>query len=51
MRMKENHMQNEELRSAYYTQRLTENQIIVHYMKYQNPTDSKTLKPHLEDFE
>lgn len=51
MRMKEDHMQNGQLKPAYNTQISTENQIIVHYTTHQNPTDTKTLKPHLEDFE
>ena len=51
MRMKEDHMLNGQLKPAYNTQISTENQIIVHYTIHQNPTDTKTLKPHLEDFE
>ena len=51
MRMKEDHMRNAQLKPAYNTQISTENQIIVHYTIHQNPTDTKTLKPHLEDFE
>jgi transposase len=51
MRMKEDHMLNGQLKPAYNTQISTENQIIVHYTTHQNPTDTKTLKPHLADFE
>jgi transposase len=51
MRMKEDHMQNGQLKPAYNTQISTENQIIVNYTVHQNPTDTKTLKPHIEDFE
>lgn len=51
MRMKEDHMQNGQLKPAYNAQISTENQIIVNYTMHQNPTDTKTLKPHLEDFE
>lgn len=51
MRMKEDHMLNGQLKPAYNTQISTQNQIIVHYTIHQNPTDTKTLKPHLEDFE
>ncbi|HEY9169704.1 MAG TPA: IS1182 family transposase [Lutibacter sp.] len=51
MRMKEDHMKNGQLKPAYNTQISTENQIIVHYTIHQNPTDTKTLKPHLENFE
>lgn len=51
MRMKEDHMQNGQLKAAYNTQISTQNQIIIHYTIHQNPTDTKTLKPHLENFE
>jgi transposase len=51
MRMKEDHMQNGQLKPAYNTQISTENQIIVNYTMHQNPTDTKTLKPHLDNFE
>jgi transposase len=49
MRMKEDHMLNGQLKPGYNQQISTENQIIVHYTTHQNPTDTKTLKPHLED--
>ena len=29
----------------------SQKQIIVHYTIHQKPTDTKTLKPHLEEFE
>jgi transposase len=51
MRMKEDHMQNGQLKPAYNAQISTENQIIVNYTVHQNPTDTKTLKPHLENYE
>lgn len=51
MRMKEDHMGNGQLKPGYNQQISTENQIIVHYTTHQNPTDTKTLKPHLEDLE
>jgi transposase len=51
MRMKEDHMRNGQLKPAYNTQISTENQIIIHYTIHQNPTDTKTLKPHLENME
>ncbi len=51
MRMKEDHMLNGQLKPGYNAQISSENQIIVHYTIHQNPTDTKTLKPHLEDFE
>ena len=49
MRMKEDHMLNGQLKPGYNAQISTENQIIVHYTMHQNPTDTKTLKPHLEN--
>ncbi len=49
MRMKEDHMQNGQLKPGYNAQISTENQIIINYTLHQNPTDTKTLKPHLED--
>lgn len=48
MRMKEDHMQNGQLKPAYNAQISTQNQIIVNYTLHQNPTDTKTLQPHLE---
>lgn len=51
MRMKEDHMQNGQLKPAYNAQISTENQIIINYTVHHNPTDTKTLKPHLENFE
>lgn len=44
-------MLNGQLKAAYNTQISTQNQIIVHYTIHQNPTDTKTLKPHLENLE
>lgn len=49
MRMKEDHMQNGQLKPGYNAQISTENQIIVNYTLHQNPTDTKTLKPHVEN--
>jgi transposase len=50
MRMKEDHMLNGQLKPAYNIQISTENQIITHFTTHQNPTDTKTLIPHLESF-
>ncbi len=50
MRMKEDHMRNGQLKPGYNAQISTENQIIVNYTMHQNPTDTKTLKPDLENF-
>jgi hypothetical protein len=47
MRMKEDHMQNGQLKPAYNVQISTNDQIIVNYSIHQNPPDTKTLKPHL----
>jgi transposase len=51
MRMKEDHMKNGQLKPAYNVQISTENQFITHFSLHQNPTDTKTLIPHLEEFE
>lgn len=50
MRMKEDHMKNGQLKPAYNTQISTSGQIITNYSIHQNPTDTKTLKPHLEQY-
>lgn len=42
-------MQNEQLKPGYNAQISSENQIIIHYTLHQNPTYTKTLKPHLEN--
>ena len=49
MRIKEDHMPNGQLKPGYNVQISTENQIIVNYTLHQNPTDTKTLQPHLEN--
>ncbi|KOP64664.1 transposase [Bacillus sp. FJAT-18019] len=48
MRMKEDHMRNGQLKPGYNLQIGTENQFIVGYSLHQRPTDTRTLKPHLE---
>lgn len=50
MRLKEDHMKNGQLKPAYNVQISTNEQIITHFSIHQNPTDTKTLKPHLESF-
>lgn len=50
MRMKEDHMLNGQLKPGYNAQISTNNQIITHFSIHQNPTDTKTLKPHLKSF-
>ena len=49
MRMKEDHMGNGQLKPGYNVQISTENQYITNYTLHQNPTDTKTLIPHLEE--
>jgi len=51
MRMKEDHMQNGQLKPAYNVQISTSNQFIVNYTIHPNPTDTTTLKAHLEQHE
>ncbi|WP_322969584.1 IS1182 family transposase [Faecalibacter sp. LW9] len=51
MRMKEDHMKNGQLKPAYNLQISTNKQYILHYSIHHNPTDTKTLKPHLAGFE
>ena len=50
MRMKEDHMKNGELKAAYNLQIATENQFVLHYDVFSNPTDTKTLLPLLETY-
>jgi transposase len=50
MRMKEDHMKNGQLKPAYNVQISTHDQIIANYSIHQNPTDTNTLKPHLESY-
>lgn len=48
MRMKEDHMQNGQLKPGYNVQLGTENQFILGYSLHQRPTDTRCLIPHLE---
>ena len=48
MRMKEDHMQNGQLKPGYNVQISTSNQFIVNYTIHPNPTDTTTLKEHIE---
>lgn len=50
MRMKEDHMKNGQLKPAYNVQLSSHNQYVVNYSLHQNPTDTTTLKKHLESF-
>lgn len=48
MRMKEDPMKNGQLKAGYNVQIGTNNQYILAYTIHPNPTDTLTLKPHLE---
>jgi len=49
MRMKEDHMLNGQLKPGYNVQIGTENGFVLGYDIFPNPTDTRTLKPHLEN--
>jgi hypothetical protein len=49
--MKEDHMKNGQLKPAYNVQVSSHNQYIVNYSLHQNPTDTTTLKKHLDSFQ
>jgi len=51
MRMKEDHMKNGQLKPAYNVQISTQDQMIAHFSIHQSPTDTTTLKSHLESFQ
>jgi transposase len=51
MRMKEDPMRNGQLKPGYNVQISTSNQFIVNYSVHPNPTDTLTLKSHLEQHE
>ncbi|AWC27665.1 transposase [Bacillus cytotoxicus] len=48
MRMKEDHMNNGQLKAGYHVQVGTENQFIIGYSLHQNPTDTRCFAPYLE---
>jgi transposase len=50
MRMKEDHMKNGQLKPGYNLQCSTHEQFIIHYSLHPNPTDTLTLKPHLQGY-
>jgi len=50
MRMKEDHMRNGQLKPAYNVQISTNKQIVVNYSVHSNPTDTKTLVPHIKQY-
>ena len=49
MRMKEDHMRNGQLKPGYNIQISTHNQFIATYSLHQNPTDTRTMIPHLQE--
>jgi hypothetical protein len=49
MRMKEDHPGNGQLKPAYHIQRGTENGFVVGYDIFPNPSDTRTLKPHMRN--
>lgn len=51
MRMKEDHMQNGQLKPGYNVQISSEDQFIVNYTLHQQTNDLHTLKPHLENYQ
>ena len=51
MRMKEDHMQNGQLKPGYNVQISSEDQFVLNYTIHPNPTDTLTLPAHIEDFE
>ena len=50
MRMKDDHMQNGQLKAGYNLQISTNKQFILHYTLHQKPSDSTTFIPHFESF-
>jgi hypothetical protein len=50
MRMKEDHMQNGQLKPGYNVQVGTENGFVTTFGTYSNPTDTRTLIPQLEKY-
>ena len=50
MRMKDDHMMNGQLKAGYNIQIGTENQFVLHYDVFPNPTDTRTLQPFIETF-
>jgi transposase len=51
MRMKEDHMRNGQLKPGYNVQIGTENGFVLGYDIFPNPTDTRTLIPHLDKME
>ncbi|EDP68532.1 cassette chromosome recombinase B1 [Carnobacterium sp. AT7] len=51
MRMKDDHMMNGQLKAAYNIQIGTENQFVLAYDAFPNPTDTRTLIPFVESLD
>ena len=51
MRMKEDHMQNGQLKPAYNVQISTNNQYIAHYSLHHHTTDTNTLIDHVQQYQ
>ena len=51
MRMKDDHMQNGQLKPGYNIQMSTQDQFVIHYTLHQDTNDIHTLKPHVDSFE
>ena len=51
MRLKDDHMQNGQLKPAYNWQISTANQYVIHYSIHQTTTDTTLLKEHLKGFQ
>jgi hypothetical protein len=49
--MKEDHMNNGQLKAGYNIQNGTENQFVVHCTVHQRPGDTACMKPHMESLE
>ncbi len=50
MRMKDDHMQNGQLKPGYNVQVSSESQFVIHYTLHQTANDLNTLKPHINTF-
>ncbi|MGT2704366.1 IS1182 family transposase [Streptococcus parauberis] len=50
MRMRDDHMRNGQLKAGYNLQIATENQFVLHYDIFPNPTDTTTLIPLLDSY-
>ncbi|MCM3457471.1 transposase, partial [Heyndrickxia oleronia] len=51
MRMKDDYMQNGQLKAGYNVQIATEGQYTLAYSLFSNPTDTRTLIPFLDEIE